>query len=98
MNINFSDPNRPGYLTTEFWGKVAIQILMILVAFNVIHVTDPQLQLLVGLITTTAAEIGYQASRATVKASASQSTTTTTTVSTSSTPATTPPATNTPAA
>lgn len=67
----------PGYRTTEFWGKVIVQIIGILVLTGIIHpvnLADPTLalevQIVAGLLATVLPELFYAISRSMVKKAA----------------------------
>lgn len=64
----------PGWRTTEFWGKVIVQLIGVLVLTGVIHpvnLADPTLalevQVVAGLLATVLPELFYAISRAMVK-------------------------------
>jgi hypothetical protein len=58
----------PGYTTTEFWGKLFVQLIGLLMLFHVIALTSDQLQRILGLGALTIPEIFYAISRGIRKA------------------------------
>jgi hypothetical protein len=58
----------PGYTTTEFWGKVFVQLVALLVLFHVVHFTSDQLQGVLGLGALVIPELFYAISRGIRKA------------------------------
>jgi hypothetical protein len=61
-------PVEPGYQTTEFWGKVFVQVIGLLVLFHVITFTGEQLQGVLGLGALVIPEAFYAISRGLRKA------------------------------
>lgn len=53
----------PGYTTTEFWVAVFGNGVSFLTAFNIIHFTSSQAQVIGGLATMAATNIAYAISR-----------------------------------
>ncbi len=53
----------PGYMTTEFWLAIFGNIVSFLVAFNFIHFTNEQTQVIGGLATMAATNIAYALAR-----------------------------------
>ena len=58
----------PGYTTTEFWGKLFVQLIGLLVLFHVIAFTSEQLQGILGLGALVIPELFYAISRGIRKA------------------------------
>lgn len=58
------EPVEPGYTTTEFWGKNTIQLISLLMVFNIAHFTSSQEQALIGAGGLFLPEIAYAISRA----------------------------------
>jgi hypothetical protein len=65
-----TSPVEPGYTTTEFWGKVIVQLVGLLVLFGVInpaqaaHLTNPGgVDLLAGWAALIVPEVAYAISR-----------------------------------
>jgi hypothetical protein len=58
----------PGYQTTEFWGKMFVQLLALLTLFHLVHFTSDQLQAVLGFGGLVVPEVFYAISRGIRKA------------------------------
>lgn len=61
----------PGYTTTEFWGKVAVQAIGLLTLFGVIHLGSAQSDAVTGMVALVAPELVYAVARAVRKSGTS---------------------------
>lgn len=57
------NPVEPGYTTTEFWVTLVTALLGVLTAFNVIHFTNAQTQVVVGFSALVIPAVAYIISR-----------------------------------
>jgi hypothetical protein len=53
----------PGYQTTEFWGKLAVQVIGLLTLVGVIHLGPDQTQAIVGIVALVGPEAAYAIAR-----------------------------------
>ena len=58
----------PGYLTTEFWMAVAVQLISLLTLFGVIHIGSAQTQAILGMLGLVVPQALYALSRGLRKA------------------------------
>lgn len=56
-------PAEPGYLTTEFWMAVVVQLLGLLALVGVIQLPSATVQAIVGLVGLVAPQVAYAISR-----------------------------------
>jgi len=69
MAVNPSTPPaEPGYLTSEFWMAVVVQLISLLLLFGVIHITNAQVQAIVGVAGLVVPQALYAISRGIRKA------------------------------
>lgn len=65
-----TDPIRPGWKTSEFWGHVLLSALGLLVLLGIIHVSDPNADAIlrgIGLATIGGSQGTYAISRGNAK-------------------------------